>query len=201
MRCCRTVRQVTSPTVIVTARATGLVLVLAFLTAFVVGRADGASQSWSAYLAPASACSEAGNANAPARVQARTVTCLLNFARARGDRAPLLRRTALRKAAALKGRGVASCKQFSHTPCGSQLTSAVRASGYRYASFGENLFIGSWGYVTPRDVVGAWLRSPGHRAILLNPAFRHVGAAPVRAPGLLGDANAVVWTATFASPR
>ncbi len=142
MRCCRTVRQVTSPTAVVTARATGLVLVLAFLSAFVVGRADGASQSWSAYLAPASACREAGNANAPARVQARTVTCLLNFARARGDRAPLLRRTALRQAAALKGRGVASCQQFSHTPCGSPLTAAVRASGYRYASFGENLFVG-----------------------------------------------------------
>jgi hypothetical protein len=36
---------------------------------------------------------------------------------------------------------------------------------------------------------------------VLNSRFRHVGAAPVRANGLLGGTDAVVWTATFASPR
>jgi uncharacterized protein YkwD len=77
----------------------------------------------------------------------------------------------------------------------------VSASGYRYASFGENLFAGTWGRVTPREVVNAWLQSAPHRATMLSGRFRHVGAAPVHAQGLLGGADAVVWTATFASPR
>ena len=40
-----------------------------------------------------------------------------------------------------------------------------------------------------------------HRANMLSGQFRDFGAAPVRATGLLGGADAVVWTATFASRR
>ena len=77
----------------------------------------------------------------------------------------------------------------------------MNASGYRYATFGENLFAGNMGAVTPARSSTAWLNSPPHRANMLSGRFRHVGAAPVRASGLLGGADAVVWTATFASPR
>jgi len=118
-----------------------------------------------------------------------------------GERPPLHRRSALTRAAELKGQSVASCGQFSHTPCGTAVVSGVDAAGYRYAAFGENLFAGSWGRVAPRHVVSAWLQSPPHRATLLSGSYRHFGAAPVRANGLLGGADAVVWTATFASPR
>ena len=112
-----------------------------------------------------------------------------------------MRRSALQRAAALKGQRVASCGQFSHTPCGSAVTEAVNASGYRYARFGENLFAGTWGQFSARDVVTAWLQSPSHRATLLSPRFRHLGVAPVRASGLLDGTDAVVWTAAFAAPR
>ena len=172
-------------------------LILAVLLA---GRADGAESAWSAYLAPAGVCAAADDASAPAASQTRAVACLVNWARRHDSRSLLKRRSALTRAAELKGQSVASCGQFSHTPCGAAVTSGVNASGYRYATFGENLFAGSWGKVTPRDVVNAWLNSPPHRANILG-RFRHVGAAPVHAPGLLGGADAVVWTATFASPR
>lgn len=171
---------------------------LAFLLA---GRADGAERAWSAYLAPAGACRAADDATTPAATQARAVACLVNWARLQDRRSRLLRRSALSKAAELKGQSVASCGQFSHTPCGAPVTSGVNASGYRYATFGENLFAGTWGKATPREVVSAWLQSPPHRANILSNMFRHVGVAPVRANGLLGGADAVVWTATFASPR
>ena len=36
---------------------------------------------------------------------------------------------------------------------------------------------------------------------MLNGRFRDLGAAPVRATGLLGGGDAVVWTATFGSRR
>jgi uncharacterized protein YkwD len=171
---------------------------MAFLLA---GRADGAERAWSAYLAPAGACRAADDAAAPFAEQAGAVACLVNWARRQESRSRLVRRSALTRAAELKGQRVASCGQFSHTPCGTAVVSSVDEAGYRYAAFGENLFAGSWGNVTPRDVVNAWLQSPPHRANMLNGNFRHVGAAPVRANGLLGGADAVVWTATFASPR
>jgi uncharacterized protein YkwD len=100
----------------------------------------------------------------------------------------------------MKGRVVVECGQFSHTPCGRDMASQVRASGYRFALFGENLYAGPWGDVSPREVVGAWLRSPAHRENLLSPAYRHLGVAPARAPGLLGTGESVLWTAAFASP-
>lgn len=177
-------------------------IIAASICAFLIaGPAVGAQRSWSVYLAPAGACRGADDAAAPVAVQSRAVACLVNWARAEDHRSQLVRRSALQRAATLKGERVASCGQFSHTPCGAAVTAAVAAAGYQYASFGENLYVGTWGTVSPRDVVRAWLQSPPHRANVLNWRYRHVGAAPVRAVGLLDGADAVVWTATFASPR
>ena len=142
----------------VTAAPRARVLVTAGLAALlaaslIVGRADGAGTSWSVYLAPESACRSADDPAAAADVQARAVTCLVNWARAHDSRKRLVRRQALQRAATLKGERVASCGQFSHTPCGSAVTAAVQAAGYRYATFGENLFAGTWGQISARDVV------------------------------------------------
>jgi uncharacterized protein YkwD len=174
---------------------------VALLAFFVAGRADGAGRSADAYLAPEGACRSASDSSATAAVQARAIACLVNWARAQDRRTRLVRRVVLQHAAALKGQRVASCGQFSHTPCGTPVTADVQAAGYRYASFGENLFVGTWGQFSARDVVLAWLESPPHRANILNPSFRDVGAAPVRASGLLDGSDAVVWTATFGSRR
>jgi uncharacterized protein YkwD len=180
--------------------AAGLAALLA-VALVVAGRADGAGTAWNAYLAPTSACRSADDSAAPAAVQVRAVTCLVNWARTHDSRKRLVRRPALQLAATLKGERVASCGQFSHTPCGSAVTAAVHAAGYRYATFGENLFAGTWGQVSAREVVSAWLQSPEHRANILGPRFRDLGAAPVLAHGLLDGGDAVVWTATFGSRR
>jgi uncharacterized protein YkwD len=197
-----TVRTVTS------AYAAAPVRLLAFAVATVAillslgtGRADGAEHAWSALLAPEGACRNADDQAAPAVAQSRAVTCLLNWARVQDGRARLAQRSALRQAAEVKVRRVAACGELSHTPCGAPVTLGVNASGYRYASFGENLFAGTWGQVSAREVVASWLSSPPHRANILRSLFRHVGVAPVRAPGLLEGTDAVVWAATFASPR
>jgi uncharacterized protein YkwD len=196
------VRPVTFASAAAPSRLVASVFAAASIFAFLlVGRADGAERSWSAYLAPAGSCRAADDASAPAAAQERAVACLVNWARAQDHRSRLVRRSALELAAELKGQRVASCGQFSHTPCGANVTSGVNAAGYRYATFGENLFAGTWGTVSPREVVNAWLQSPPHRANILSGRFRHVGTAPVRANGLLGGTDAVVWTATFASPR
>ena len=195
-------RPVTFASAVAPSRLLASLFVVASVLAFLlVGRAEGAGRSSNAYLAPTGACRAADDASAPAAHQVRAVACLVNWARAQDRRSRLAPRSALHRAAELKGERVASCGQFSHTPCGAQLTAGVNASGYRYAAFGENLYAGTWGRVSPRDVVNAWLQSPPHRANILGAAFRHVGVAPVRANGLLDGTDAVVWTATFASPR
>jgi len=170
-------------------------------TLVLVGSADGGERAWSAYLAPAAACNGSADPRASAETQIRAVTCLVNWARVQDRRSRLAPSPALTRASALKGRGVASCNDFSHTPCGSDFTATARRAGYRYSSLGENLYAGPWGRTSARDVVSAWLRSPGHRANILGPSFRHVGAAPVRANRLLDRGVSVVWTATFGSPR
>ena len=197
-----TVRTVTSASAAAPVRLVAIAFALVTVLAFVgAGRADGAERSWSTYLAPESACSSASDPLAAPAVQASAVSCLVNWARTHDRRARLVRRTALQRAALLKGQRVASCGQFSHTPCGSAVTAAVQAAGYRYATFGENLFAGTQGRVSARDVVSAWLQSPPHRANLLNRSFRDVGVAPVLAHGLLDAGDSVVWTATFGSRR
>lgn len=177
------------------------VLLASLATLLFVDTADGGSRAWSAYMAPAAACKGATDASAAPAVQRRAVACLINWARRQDRRARLSESKSLRRAAGLKGQKVAACGDFSHTPCGSDLIGPLKASGYRYASFGENLYAGPWGSVTPHDVVAAWLQSSGHRENMLRPYFRDVGAAFVRADGLVNDGPEVVWIATFGSKR
>lgn len=166
----------------------------------VAGRAEGSGRAWAAYLAPVGTCSGESDPTASPSAQTRAIDCLVNWARVEDRRGRLKQTPALARAAALKGRVVAACGQFSHTPCGTDMSAAVRRSGYRFVLLGENLFAGRWGTVSPREVVAAWLRSPPHRANLLGARFRDLGVAPARAPGLLGPGDAVVWTAAFATP-
>lgn len=67
----------------------------------------------------------------------------------------------------------------------------IMASG-RFARLGEVLALSHGWKIRRTRTLGNWLRSPGHRAVLLSPSFRYVGAAHVR--GRFGGMRAVVWT-------
>jgi uncharacterized protein YkwD len=164
------------------------------------GSAHASPQSASALLAPVGACSGANDARASETVQRSAIVCLVNWARKTADRKSLTTAPKLERASVLKGRVVVSCGQLSHSPCGADPTQAVKAAGYRYAWFGENLWFGTWGAFTARQVVASWLASPGHRANILRAPFRHFGIARVRAHDVFGEASTAVWVATFASP-
>lgn len=71
----------------------------------------------------------------------------------------------------------------------------------RAARIGENLAYVAKGQRggQARTIVSMWLNSPGHRAVLLSPAFRRVGVA--RRTGRLGSARVTVFTADFTSRR
>lgn len=163
--------------------------------------ATGAGSSLGADLAPVGACAGSTDAAASASVQERAMKCLVNWARARHGLRGLSSSGALKRAAALKGRDVVTCRQISHAPCGRGSTALVRQSGYRYARFAENLRMAPLSAASPRAIVAAWLRSPRHRANILQAAYRDLGAAFVLADGVFYDGPAVVWIVSFASPR
>jgi len=175
------------------------VLLLAALA--VVGVAQGAPRSTTALLAPTATCPGADDPSASPAVQTRALGCLVNWARHHDHRASLRQPASLRRAAQLKGRQVVACAAFSHTPCGADPAAAVRAAGYRYSTYGENLFFGPWGEVTAREVVAFWLSSPAHRANILRRSFRDLGATFVRAHAFEGGGDAVVWVAAFGARR
>ncbi len=77
----------------------------------------------------------------------------------------------------------------------------IRRSGYlsgaRSWMIGENLAWGSGTRSTPRNIVDAWMHSPGHRRNILTGRFREIGIGVAsRAPGPV-SAAAATYTTTF----
>jgi uncharacterized protein YkwD len=175
-------------------------LAAAFLAATLGGRASANVPNWEADLAPVGACPSAEDQAASPAVKREAIVCLVNWARRQHGRRSLSPSRPLRRAAVLKGRRVASCGKLTHSPCGSDPLAEMRATGFPYSLFGENIWAGPWG-VEARGVVAGWLASPPHRANLLRPGFRFFGAGLAHAPGFLGNPDGVVWVATFAARR
>ena len=48
-------------------------------------------------------------------------------------------------------------------------------NGLQRRSYGENIAWGGSHLGTPKAIVRAWMRSPGHRHNILNPDFREIG--------------------------
>jgi uncharacterized protein YkwD len=67
---------------------------------------------------------------------------------------------------------------FSHVGSGSSsFVTRVRATGYS-APLSENI---AWGYRSGAEVVNAWMKSPGHRANIVNCKAKSVGVGAVYA--------------------
>jgi uncharacterized protein YkwD len=179
----------------------GLAAVVAALVAASFGaRAGAGAPEWVADLAPSGTCAASEDPGASLVVKRQAIVCLVNWARSRHGRHALAPSRPLRRAAVEKGRRVASCGVLTHAPCGTDPLAEVRQTGFRFGLFGENLWAGPWG-VSARGVVEGWLGSPPHRANLLRPGFRLLGAGLVRAPGFLGNADGAVWVTTFGTRR
>ena len=63
---------------------------------------------------------------------------------------------------------------------------------------GENIAMGQGAYGTPQGIVGLWMHSPPHRAIILTPGFHHVGLG-LALGTYRGTSRTVVATADFAA--
>jgi uncharacterized protein YkwD len=132
----------------------------------------------------------------------------INAVRAARGLARLRRHAQLAAAAAEHSEEMALSGFFGHRSAdGSSFAARVRRyyrfAGYRYWSVGENL-IWSSAPLAPSAVVESWMRSPGHRAVLLDSRWRELGISAVRvddAPGSFDGADATIVTADFGARR
>ncbi len=65
---------------------------------------------------------------------------------------------------------------FEHiSPTGVGPGDVIQKAGYNYIIVGENLALG--GFKNDKDLVDAWMASPGHRANILNKNYTEIGVA------------------------
>lgn len=179
-------------------------LLLAALLAILVVLAPAAA------AAPAQAAGHCRGANTVPSSEsdlniARSATlCLLNQERRERGRRGLSRSRALERSASAYSTQMVEDRFFAHQgPDGRGIVDRIRTrTDYlvRAASWsvGENLAWGSGRQATPREIMRAWMNSPGHKRNILTPGFRHVGIGVVLgAPRSVGDAAAATYTTHF----
>ena len=111
--------------------------------------------------------------------------------------APLRWSSQLAAASAAHSADMAALNYFSHTSAdGRSMSDRVNATGYTWASLGENI---AAGYPGIDSVVEGWMRSDGHCANIMNPAFDEMGLACV--PGASGSRYGQYWTQNLARKR
>ncbi|HXA54046.1 MAG TPA: CAP domain-containing protein [Solirubrobacteraceae bacterium] len=161
-------------------------------------------------LATATAAATCPNANltpSPDNIeQVRTaVLCLIDQERQAHGEGALAVNAKLMRAAQRHSREMADEDFFAHvSPDGLTPLERIRASGFIPSAqdgyvVGENIAWGTLWLATPRTIVGAWMESPGHRANILDGAYREtgVGVEP-RAPASLDEGQAgALYTQDF----
>ena len=175
------------------ATATAL-LVLAALP----GAGAAHASSIESLIAPASACSGAGDAAAPPQAQKQAMLCMTNFARRHHGLDGLSGTLKLDRSAGLKSADIIRCDSFSHEACGRDFTFWMQRVGYiptRCWRAGENIAWGTGAYSTVRSIFTAWMYSEDHRGNILG-SYSQIGFG-LRVGGLPGRDEAHVWTQQF----
>ena len=133
----------------------------------------------------------------PTKIE-RKVVRLLNQIRADHGLPKLRVAVSLTRAARHHSRDMVKRRYFAHpSKSGESFATRVRRF-HRSSTVGENIAWGTGSYATAAGIVAMWMRSPGHRAIILDRDFRLVGVG--RATGTFrGYRGAAVYTADFAA--
>ncbi len=174
--------------------------------AFAAPASAGTSSKWE--LAPiahaTSACSHADDRPGVASEGelAKAAVCLINRHRARRGLRKLRLNGRLSAAARRHTVDMVKRNYFGHTSrSGSDVVDRLTRTGYmrgaRAWTVGENLAWGSGGRSTPREIVAAWMKSPGHRANILRHRFREIGIGVVFEAPHNTRGTAATYTTTF----
>jgi uncharacterized protein YkwD len=134
----------------------------------------------------------------------RPVDVRVDALRRRAGLAPVRHSAELTRAAEAHARMLARSGTFSHRSPGEKafsrrLQSFYSARGFTYWATGENIF---WcrSAATAAKVVRAWVKSPPHRANLLDRRWREVGVAAYSvagAPGVYGGQDVTIVVIEF----
>ncbi|MEV0779322.1 CAP domain-containing protein [Streptomyces sp. NPDC050428] len=120
---------------------------------------------------------------------AAQVTTLVNSERSKAGCNPVSANAQLRTAALRHSRDMAAKGYFDHkSPDGRDPGDRITAAGYRWTTYGENI---ARGQRTPAEVMKGWMNSPGHRANILNCAFKEIGV------GVHDASGGPWWTQAF----
>jgi uncharacterized protein YkwD len=147
--------------------------------------------------ATASACAGSRSRPSPTSLERamRATVCLINQARGHHGLGALRTTGSLARAATAHSRDMVVQGFFAHdSPTGSTPKQRIDRAGYFDGApswaLGETIAWGRGGSATPGAIVRSWLRSPGHRAILLDGRYRDLGIGiAVGAPGQGGGAT------------
>jgi uncharacterized protein YkwD len=132
--------------------------------------------------------------------------CLINNERVRAGLRALSPNGTLQGVAQHKSEDMVARDYFDHTsPTGETAADRVLNSGYvpEGASYaiGENIAFGTMNLGTPSSIVEAWMHSPGHRANILDAAYREtgIGVAPAAPPSFGQGQPGGTYTQEFGS--
>lgn len=136
------------------------------------------------------------NANVPATsasVQAMraAVVCLVNQQRAMRGLSGLRTSAQLNDSAQNWTNVMVASDNFTH---GLNFAARISAVGYNWQWAGENI---ATGYLTPRQVVSAWMASKDHCRNILDPHFRDVGTGESPRPVSRWASGPATWTQDF----
>ncbi|MFJ9820347.1 CAP domain-containing protein [Streptomyces sp. NPDC101151] len=142
----------------------------------------------SAAAEPASAAAAPGTASLQ-----KAVVKLTNAERAKAGCPALKVRPALHKAAQRHSKDMAKHDFVGHSGSdGSTMVDRAEAAGYTgWNALAENVAAGQ---TTAADVVKSWMKSPGHRANILNCSLEHMGVGYVKKSG---STHGTYWTQDF----
>jgi uncharacterized protein YkwD len=128
--------------------------------------------------------------------------CVLNEVRSAAGLAPLKLDGRLTVAAYWHGADMTTHHFFSHAGSDGR-HAAARAITQGYGKDAESWVVGEtlgWGegtLATPRAIVAAWMASPEHRPVVMNPVFRDVGIMVLPAAPDATSENGITYVADF----
>ncbi|MEU9077148.1 CAP domain-containing protein [Kitasatospora sp. NPDC048538] len=159
-------------------------------TAKSTGTPTGTPRSGGSAAASTAAPAPVGGGASPSYAQ--QVVDLVNAERAKAGCGPVTAESRLASAAQSHSDDMANRNYFDHaSPEGYHADHRIEAVGYRWSTWGENI---ARGQQDPAAVMDAWMNSPGHRANILNCAFKQLGV------GVRTGSGGPWWTQVFAAP-
>ncbi|MFJ5768962.1 CAP domain-containing protein [Psychrobacillus sp. NPDC093180] len=130
---------------------------------------------------------EQNKENVQVSSEIQQVVDLVNSERAKAGLQALQIDAKLTESAQAKSQDMKNKNYFSHTsPTYGSPFDQMKSLGISYKSAGENIAMGQR---TASEVMDAWMKSPGHKANILNPSYTHIGVG-------LSDSG-YYWTQQF----